>query len=241
MLRTKLNHLTVPLLLLFGISSANSQSSGNGLAGKTGTLEKMIVAGRRHDGSRFEPAEWNSRRKNRSWTHCVSKRAPILFSRSLFLTMFCAVPSRARWDLSGRNSAILPEPLNTSSNQLVIEKLPSSEPFDLVVRDGKTGFVFFNIEGIIYDYDAAAHLLSINGGRLLISEEFASKLGRPAEAGVERWRNFDRRDHVSDRNHDSRQRRGPIVDTAAARRRRLRMLRKVLCRDLMSSLEICPP
>ena len=82
------------------------------------------------------------------------------------------------------NSAVLPEPLNASSNQLVIEKIPSGEPFDLVVRDGKTGFVFFNIEGHLYDYDAAAHLLSIKGGRLLISEELANKLGRPADAGV---------------------------------------------------------
>ena len=53
-----------------------------------------------------------------------------------------------------------------------------------MVRDGKTGFVFFNIEGHLYDYDAAAHLLSIQGGRLLVSEELATKLGRPAEAGV---------------------------------------------------------
>ena len=52
------------------------------------------------------------------------------------------------------------------------------------MRDGKTGFVFFNIEGHLYDYDAAAHLLSIKGGRLLISEELANKLGRPADAGV---------------------------------------------------------
>ena len=51
-----------------------------------------------------------------------------------------------------------------------------------MVRDGKTGFVFFNIEGHLYDYDAAAHLLSIKDGRLLISEAFANVLGRPAEA-----------------------------------------------------------
>ena len=82
------------------------------------------------------------------------------------------------------NSAVLPEPLNASSNQLVIEKIRSGEPFDLVVRDGKTGFVFFNIEGNLYEYDATAHLLSIKGGRLLISEELAKKLGRPADAGV---------------------------------------------------------
>ena len=82
------------------------------------------------------------------------------------------------------NSRILPEPLNASSNQLVVEKIHSSEPFDLVVRDGKTGFVFFNVEGHLYEYDAAAHLLGIKGGRLLVSEELANKLGRPADAGA---------------------------------------------------------
>ena len=82
------------------------------------------------------------------------------------------------------NAATLPGALKASLNQLVIEKLPSDEAFDLAVRDGKTGFVFFNIEGHLYDYDAAAHSLSIKDGRLLISEEFANTLGRPAEAGV---------------------------------------------------------
>jgi hypothetical protein len=82
------------------------------------------------------------------------------------------------------NSATLPAALKASSNQLVIEKIPSSDPYDIVVRDGKTGFVFFNIEGNLYDYDAAAHLLSIKDGRLLISEEFANTLGRPSQAGL---------------------------------------------------------
>ena len=67
------------------------------------------------------------------------------------------------------------------------------QPFDLVVRDGKTGFVFFNIEGNLYEYDAAAHLLSIKDGRLLISEEFANELGRPADAGAVVGEDFDRR------------------------------------------------
>ena len=82
-----------------------------------------------------------------------------------------------------RNSAILPEALNASSNQLVVDKRDSEEPFEFAVRDEKTGFVFFNIEGHHYNYDAATHLLNISGGRLLVSPEFASKLGRPAEAG----------------------------------------------------------
>ena len=51
------------------------------------------------------------------------------------------------------------------------------------MRDSKTGFTFFNIEGGHYDYDAAAQSLGITGGRLLISKEFANALGRPSDAG----------------------------------------------------------
>ena len=64
-----------------------------------------------------------------------------------------------------------------------MEKLPSGAAFDLAVRDGKTGFVFFNVEGDQYDYDANAKLLSVAGGRLLVSNEFAKALGRPSDAG----------------------------------------------------------
>ena len=41
----------------------------------------------------------------------------------------------------------VPAALGASFKQLTIEKLPSGEQFDLAVRDAKTGFVFFNIEG----------------------------------------------------------------------------------------------
>jgi cell division septation protein DedD len=83
-----------------------------------------------------------------------------------------------------QNSTTLPAVLSASINQLVVEKLASGEPFDLAVRDAKTGFVFFNIEGHQYDYDAAARLLSIKDGRLLISRGFANALGRPSDAGA---------------------------------------------------------
>src|SRR6478672_3469411 len=78
----------------------------------------------------------------------------------------------------------LPASLASSLKQLSIEKLSSGEAFDLAVRDGKTGFTFFNIEGHQYDYDATGQLLSIIGGRLLISQEFASALGRPADVSA---------------------------------------------------------
>ena len=41
----------------------------------------------------------------------------------------------------------LPVSLGASLKQLIIEKLSSDQSFDLAVRDAKTGFTFFNIEG----------------------------------------------------------------------------------------------
>src|SRR5206468_1593536 len=78
----------------------------------------------------------------------------------------------------------LPAALSASIKQLVIEKLPADAAFDLTVRDGKTGFTFFNIEGHQYDYDPNAQSLSITGGNLLVSQEFANALGRPSDAGA---------------------------------------------------------
>ena len=43
--------------------------------------------------------------------------------------------------------------LGASLKRLVVEKLPSGQGFDLAVRDGNTGFTFFNVEGHEYDYD----------------------------------------------------------------------------------------
>src|SRR5437867_2767604 len=77
----------------------------------------------------------------------------------------------------------LPAALDGSLKQLVVEKLSSGEQFDLAVRDSNTGFTFFNVEGGDYDYDANAQSLSVTGGRLLISKEFANALGRAADAG----------------------------------------------------------
>src|SRR6266487_4170501 len=119
----------------------------------------------------------------------VSTSRPIRFSASWYSTIFCADLSRALWRLcpAGVNApgySNLPATLNASVKQLAIEKLPSSEQFDLAVRDAKTGFTFFNIEGHQYDYNATAQSLAVVGGRLTISRDFANALGRPSAAGV---------------------------------------------------------
>ena len=78
----------------------------------------------------------------------------------------------------------VPAALGASFKQLTIEKLPSDEQFDLAVRDAKTGFVFFNIEGHQYNYDAGAQLLTLSGGKLAMSRDFANALGRSSDVGA---------------------------------------------------------
>ena len=53
------------------------------------------------------------------------------------------------------------------------------------MRDGNTGFTFFNVEGDQYNYDAnVAVALALQMAGLLISKEFANALGRPSDAGA---------------------------------------------------------
>jgi hypothetical protein len=91
------------------------------------------------------------------------------------------IPSRS----GGLQSAVsLPAMLSASLKQLVVEKLSPDQRYDLAVRDGNTGFTFFNVEGGDYHYDAGAQSLSITNGPLVISKEFASALGRPADTST---------------------------------------------------------
>src|SRR3984893_9766538 len=189
MLKKMLGYFTLPLLLLLSNSSGNSapQSSGKSSEGQTGTLEKMIVA----NGNVALELDLNRLNGIVFTTTREPKLEPLRFQvgPNSFFTILAfnnvlRGPEPGSMGLIPGNTATLPGALQASLSQLVIEKLPADASFDLAVRDGKTGFVFFNIEGNLYDYDAAAHLLSIKDGRLLISEEFARKLGRPAEAGV---------------------------------------------------------
>jgi hypothetical protein len=92
-------------------------------------------------------------------------------------------PLPSSMKLIPQNSAVLPAKLDASYQQLVVENMPLGEPFEMAVRDGNTGFVFFNIEGHNFDYKSSEHLLSVQKGRLLMSKEFAIELGRPSEAG----------------------------------------------------------
>ena len=188
MLRKLLSHFTLPLLVLFGTGWGNSsaQLPDKSAGGQTGTFEKLIVATGSVtmdlDLNRLNGVDPAIKESNRNAVRF--EVGPNSFFTVRVFNNVLRGPDPGSMGLLPASAANFPEPLRASSDQLVIEKIPSGEPFDLVVRDGKTGFVFFNVEGNVYDYDAAARGLSINNGRLLISEGLANKLGRPADAGA---------------------------------------------------------
>src|ERR1700730_10831494 len=185
MMRKMLSYFTLPLLLLLSNSSGNSapQLPGKSREGQTGTLEKMLVA----SGTVAMDLDLdllNGSAKEPKLQTLHFRVTPNSFFTILVFNNVLRGPELGSMGLVAGNAAGLPQALNASLNQLVIEKIPSSEPSDLVVRDAKTGFTFFNIEGHSYDYNADARLLSIKGGRLLVSKEFAESFGRPSDAGA---------------------------------------------------------
>jgi hypothetical protein len=183
---TKLfTYLMLPLLLLFCNSSENSVAGPKekNPGTESGTLEKMIVA----NGSITMDLDLNRLNGVSSAAEKLDSLRFAVAADSFFTVLVfnktLRGPELGSMALIPQNVVNLPAPLKASSNQLVIEKIQSGEPYDLVVRDSKSGFVFFNIEGNQYDYDAGARSLNIKEGRLLLSEDFASQLRSPLEAG----------------------------------------------------------
>ncbi len=149
----------------------------------TGTLEKMMVA----EGTaamEFDLARLNGDNPSAKTNSVNFSVVPNSFFTILVFNKVLRGPEPGSMALIPHSSADVPAALSASLNQLVIEKTGWSEQFDLVVRDAKTGFTYFNIEGNLYDYNSKKLALSINEGRLLISKEFAELLGRPDEAGA---------------------------------------------------------
>src|SRR6516164_2004796 len=172
-------------VLFFGNSFTNygAQREQNTSGAMTGTLQKMIVA----SGTVGMDLDVDRLNSDGSLAAKVEQLRFDVAANSFFsILVFNNVlrgPEPGSMALVPEHPAVLPSALRASINQLVVEKLPSGDRFDLAVRDAKTGFTFFNIEGHQYDYDASGELLNIQGGRLLISKEFASALGQASDAG----------------------------------------------------------
>lgn len=163
------------------VTATDKQTADN----STGTLQKMIVA----NGGVTMNLDLN--KLNRSSKAKGSQPSELRFDASegaffkiLVFNDELRGPLPSSMDIIPHNSASLPTKLGASYQQLVVEYLPWGSGYEMAVRDGKTGFTFFNIEGSEYEFTPATNALSIHGGRLLVSKEFAAELGRPADAGT---------------------------------------------------------
>src|SRR6266568_2082478 len=190
MSKLTLTGLALPLFLLFASPQASAPKAFGGTKiaqsqGHSGTLQKMIV----QNGSVTMDLDLNrlngiGSAPQKTVTLQFAVAANSFFTILVFNDLLRG-PDHGSMALVPQNSApALPVSLGASIRQLAVEKLPSGAGFDLAVRDDKTGFVFFNVEGDQYDYDANGQLLSITGGRLLVSNEFAKALGRASDAGA---------------------------------------------------------
>ena len=182
-------------VLFFASASDNdaSQSKQNASEALTGTLQKMIV----ENASVTMQLDLNGLNGSNSlvarpitlhFAAAPNSFFPVLVFNDLLRglqpgSMALALQNSSSAGLNAPGYSNLPAALNSSLKRLRVEKLSSGQGFDLAVRDSNTGFTFFNIEGHQYNYDATSQSLSITGGRLLISKQFASTLGIPLEAG----------------------------------------------------------
>src|SRR4029434_8893150 len=196
MLKKPLTAFTLSFLWLLGNGWENyaAQPSQKMSDAATGTLQKMIV----ESGSVTMDLDLNGLNGSRSlvaspvtlhFAAAANSFLPILVLNDLLRaaetgSMTLIPQNTAGAEINAPGYSILPTALRASLGQLAIEKMDWDAPADLVVRDSKSGFVCVTVEGAQYDYDANAQLLSITGGRLLISKGFANSLGRPADAGA---------------------------------------------------------
>src|ERR1043166_457661 len=165
MLKKFFGFIALPLLLLFwnGAEISQAQPKNDGAAGPSGTLEKMIVS----NGVVTMDLQDSGAKESNLVRFNV---APDSFFTLLVFNNQLRGPVPSGMALTAQNAAEPPHMLRNSANQLVIEKPASSDGVDLVVRDSKSGSVFYNIEGHQYNYDAGKHLLTVTGGRLLTKD-----------------------------------------------------------------------
>src|SRR5207247_4078023 len=191
-----LTAFVVPLVLLFAspnLASPNSATKKNqNRYGETGTLQMRIV----EDAGVTMQLDLNGLNGSgslvaRPVTLHFAAAANSFFPILVFNDVLRGLePGSMALTLQGSSSAgvnapnySLPAAFSASLKRLIFVKLPSGQGFDLAVRDSTTGFTFFNVEGPQYNYDAGAQSITITGGRLLLSKQFASTLGIPSEAG----------------------------------------------------------
>ncbi len=177
----------------FNLFSGNDKSESKA---NTGTLEKMIVANgnvaMELDLNRLNGKQDNakvSKGNQRLAKQSNLSRLQFDIETESFFTVIVyndelRGPTPSSMNIIPRSNPSLPSKLSASFDQLLIEQMPFGEEHELVIRDRKSGFIFFTIEGHLFKYDSTEQNLNMNSGRIRISKEFAQAMGRPNEAGT---------------------------------------------------------
>lgn len=170
------------LCLLANLGPARPASA----AGESGTIEKLIVASGRIalDLDLRQLGESKAGASRQASSRLRFEAEPDSFLTHMVFNGEMRGPLPGSMRLSPLDEAALPAGLNASRHQLVVENTAWGGQYSMVVRDGTTGFLYFNVEGHVLAYEPGAKALAVHGGRLLISEEYAKALGRPSAAGA---------------------------------------------------------
>lgn len=175
----------IPFLVLFseGLNQLLPAQKQISPAADSGTLEKLIVL----NGSVSIDLDLNrlsgAAQESKSTALRFNVGGDSFFTVLAFNNEFRG-PQPGSMAIVPLQPAALPAKLNASYQNLVIESNAGAGDFDLTIRDAKSGFLFFNIEGAVFEYDPNGRILILQPGRLQISKEFAAELGRPADAGA---------------------------------------------------------
>src|ERR1041384_8555446 len=150
-LKVTLTGFMLLFVLLFAWTYADSANPGTKNNSKqSGTIQKMIV----ENASVTMQVDLNGLNGSNSLvarpvTLQFSVAANSFFPILVFNDLLRTVQPGSMALIPSRDSGIpaLPVQFGASVKQLVVDKLPSNPSFGLAVRDSKTGFTFFNVEG----------------------------------------------------------------------------------------------
>ena len=115
--------------------------------------------------------------------------APNSFFTILVFNDVLRGPEPGSMALVPQDSATLPAALSASLDQLVIEKLPSGEAFDLAVRDGKTGSCFSTLKEIT-TITMPMRSRSASRGKATDFERVCQSSGPTIGSWCDRWKNL---------------------------------------------------
>ncbi|MCO6512097.1 MAG: carboxypeptidase regulatory-like domain-containing protein [Aridibacter famidurans] len=171
----------LPIVALIGFIGDSSTSAQKA---ETGTLERLIVSSGTVS-MKLDLGRLNGDRKGAGGMSELRFDADknALFAIVVFEDELRG-PVPGELPITPNGSAELPGKLGTGFEHLMVERSAPGSAYEFVVRDRRTWYPFFNIEGQQIKYDNGSRLLNIEGGRMLVTDRFANDLGRKAIAGT---------------------------------------------------------